>query len=291
MKALLRAGLIAFIFLTSQHAFAQSVDEHGHPFQSEFDFHDRFVLSSSYDFSSKAIAADFEFHVVFDVDFDREQIWWIFRNQFLHLSTFLPLFKDANQGIVLQIFEGRFLRHDLKSHILFPLHKDFRFPAPFDIAVEPKLGGFELDENGEFKRVRPFSIALLADFIRDKDARKRLALGPLLDYQIDQFDSQVRHRISPFTGVRAVHSWENNPGRLRYHLSIDSRYRLDLGKSEPNTSAWNTKGKLEMEWIFLAINDLPFSLTGQLEAEYENTFSWGAKLGLRVSYNPFNSNL
>jgi len=204
-------------------------------------------------------------------------------------------FRAPSRGgwnLSVDLVQADYLRHDTSAFVVVPGEANYRFPAPFDVVVQYGLGGFRMRAGGGlvFRRIDVARVAVLADFLRDPDYRHRLAIGAAGRYRMSRPDggSTWRHGVVPMSGIRALWAWESARGLFRVALHDDLEYGVSfVGSAEP-TWAWSDRASAELEWLLLAVDDMPLSLRvgASMTTEFDRAAvaDWSARIGLRLSF-------
>lgn len=225
------------------------------------------------------------------LDFAQDQIWWMMRHRILETEIANP------QGPLIKttLLQGSYLRHDLNSFVSLPALDSLKIPAPFDLAVEYKLGHFELnpataaDESPSLRRFQAVQIAFLADFLRRADYRHRLAIGPVGWYGAER-DAQSRwvHQVVPLSGAMLRYGWDHRDGLGKIVVSGQCGYADHLQAGQSPQWRWRCDADASAELVLFTINDQPVALPLQLNARWPLDAaqpSITATAGLRISLN------
>lgn len=259
------------------------VDDRGRSMRVTFPLHDRLWLRGGYATGPQPSSL-IELGISFSLraDFPEEEIWWQLRHDVAKVQ--LRLQRSAALGVT--FFEGDYLRHDKSSNILIPRGKrDIRLPAPFDIAVVWMLGRLDVDVQQGIEAADVAEIAVLADFIRDEAYRHRLAVGPSGRYEALRLDPSWRHDVVPFSGVMALYGWEARNGRFSFLVRQSADYTAAIEVSSGVDWSWRLRTMAELEWVSLAINDLPLSLSLEGAANHQlgGSTDWTAGVSARLA--------
>lgn len=191
-----------------------------------------------------------------------------------------------HEQLDVSLYRGRFLRHARDGHIVLPFGIPKKIFLPFDIGAETTVG------NLKYRPFRPMedqvsigvvNIAGLVDFARTRSHGRRLALGPVVRWDVDVDRSMGRlgkvseHAVSPFTmGVLNLH-FESSDGLWSGEL------RAEAGSQWHTQGGWKAQAEAEatLERIVLAINDRPIALTAGV-AYASLTDESIARIGARV---------
>jgi hypothetical protein len=278
-KLLVILGCVAFPWTSLAHAETGphsaekgfATDTHGHRFRTEFPISQRwfagFLADQNGDFSGT-----FGVQTRSSLDFPQEEVWWQLRHTWLNSRW---------DGDLLELttVEGHYLRHDTSSLILVPGEVDIRLPAPFDIALDWRLGHVEdVSHDLQVEEVEVARIHLGADLVRDPEFRHRLVLA-VVPYFVANLDDQG-HRMSPFSQLSMRWGYHSPNGRWLVEAHTSGGYEANFARSEVSWDlVWQAQGRAE--WIWMAVNDQPISLYVQGDADLNN--GWTAAAGLRLS--------
>lgn len=229
------------------------------------------------------------------LDFSDEQIWWMMRHRVLEASAAWR--GEQGQLIDATLVQGSYLRHDLNSFVTIPTLNDLRVPAPFDLAVEYRLGRvmLERDDLGELelKRHELVEIGFLADFIRREDYRHRFAIGPVGWYHADTSEALWRHEVAPLSALMMLYGWDSDDGLISLKARAacgGASHFVASQEDTPSQWRWRCMGRAEAEWTILSVNDQPISLPLDVRVDVPlgdqpARPSALVTLGLRISLN------
>ncbi len=287
------------------------VDTQGRIFRVSFPLYDRFTLTGQLrgDYGSSAenksdflsFGARMTLHKSLALDFSDEEIWWMMRHRFMDV-TYRPTGSGRNH-VRVSVLEGNYLRHDLNSFILLPAANNLRIPANFDIAADYAL--FEMDvehhvgadaeQTWTLNAVEVASMALLMDFVRDEDYRKRFAIGPAGWHTMTRMeDGTWQHQTSALTALKVVYGVDHRNGRMRFYGDVTCGAALNYKVAQGDMASspeWSSRCKTrqEFEWIVLAISDRPVSIPVEVRADLPlaslEQSNVEATVGLRIGFS------
>jgi hypothetical protein len=157
-------------------------------------------------------------------------------------------------------YTGSFLRHSDAPYMVLPTDPPQRFYFPFDVGVEARVGRVRLDP--EAIRLGLARAAVLLDPWRSGKPGNSLEFGVGVSYDLD-LNSEVIHRVAPFTAVSVRWRLQDEDGLTRFDL------RGDLTPHWASAGGWQlgAEAAARFERVLLAFNDEPVALV--LEAGYE----------------------
>jgi hypothetical protein len=270
-----------------------AVDATGERFRVGFPLYERVALGAGLPVASAGEGMgwsspmfDAELRLSLALGFDAEEVWWNMRHRIAHVQVWST--PDDTWRMEATVVDGWYLRHDAGSFIVIPIAEDLRIPAPFDIAVDYRLGRARLAHDSEgwgLERLDVVELAFMADFIRDPQYRKRLAIGPASWYHAVPGDVW-RHELSPMSAGKVLAGWDQRDGLASVYGEAVCGGALVIEGSEEG-SVWRTgcRGELRAEWTPLAISDAPLSipLTARAEVPFgDDPARWSVVLGLRL---------
>ena len=275
---------------------AWRTDERGRVFRVAFPLHDRLLVDYGAvggrgldgergELGHRVHAA---WKTTMGLDFAEENIWWRFRHTFADMNYAWGASSGRMRATAVR---GDYLRHDMSSFIVIPAKRDLKIPAPFDIAVDYKVGDFDLQvDRGQWSlnRVDVAEVAIPLDFIRDPNYRHRLAIGPAASYRIYPGVEPARHELAPLTGVEALYAWESEDGLYSFDVRARCTNAVTLGGDGDGRWKLGCEGHARAEVIVFSINDQPISVPA--EVDISNTYFaddeliWSAWVGLRLSF-------
>lgn len=238
-------------------------------FATCFDPGNRLSLTAATDGFGGAIALRHEIHFQ-----DEPDLVWKLEHHVADVTY--DGFSDRFDGT---LYSGRFLRHMRDGHIVFPL-------TGTKINTHSDIGALFEVAHLQWKGMDPATLgivktALLVDVSRSRDFRRRIALGPVANWDVDlagRTTQIAEHRVAPFSA-----------GRLELHLESSDGLTVWNNFIEAGT-AWHQAGSVwqrqllaetSLERIVLAINDRPIALYGM--ARYDSLRAETiAALGLRI---------
>jgi hypothetical protein len=238
-------------------------------FATCFDPGNRLSLTAATDGFGGAIALRHEIHFQDEPDL----VWKL---EHIAADVTYDGFADRFDGT---LYRGRFLRHMRDGHIVFPL-TGRKIDTHSDIGALFEVGHLQ------WKGMDPATLgvvktALLVDVSRSHDFRRRIAFGPVANWDVDlagRTTTISEHRIAPFSA-----------GRFELHLESSDGLTVWDNHVEAGTawhqagSAWHRQllAETSLERIVLAINDRPIALYGL--ARYDSLRAETiAALGVRI---------
>jgi hypothetical protein len=272
-----------------------AVDATGERFRVGFPLYERITLgaalpvsSGNQDMTWSAPALEAEVRLSLALGFDTEEVWWNMRHALLRTRAWSG--SGDTWNVELTALDGWYLRHDLGSFVVIPVAEDLRIPAPFDIAVDYRLARLKLAHDGQqgwsLGRLDVVELAFMADFIRDPEYRKRLAIGPASWYHATPGDVWT-HELSPMSAGKVLAGWDQRDGLASVYGEAVCGGALTFD-SGGGTSTWRTgcRGELRAEWTPLAISNAPLSipLTARADIPFkgDDPASWSVLVGLRL---------
>lgn len=312
LRAALALVVLAAVTLSAGLGWADSapafdeehylVDDRGRPIRVVFPLHDRITFdfygagrSGGDDARQPEIVRGGRLTVrhSFEAPYPEEEVWWRFRHRWLALGA---LREGDELRLDMTLLSANYMRHAANNYIVIPAADHARIPAPFDIAFEYEVFGITYDDRiGELTSARVAEFAVLLDFLRDSAYRHRLALGPVMAYEIERVngpdeEEEFRvHRFIPASGGRLIYQWEDASGRMAVEGRLQCAAAALLIDRE---MSWRPlcDGEIKAERTVLAINDRPLNLfvEGALRdspdrPEFGSSLKWSATLGLRLS--------
>ena len=307
LRAALALAVLAAMTLSATLGWADSapapahdhylVDDQGRPMRVVFPLHDRVVFDAYATRQAEmARGLGLAIHHSFEVAYPDEEIWWRFRHRWLAARA-TRSGDEFQLGITL--LSATYMRHATSSYIVIPSADHARLPTPFDLAFEYDLFDLNLDpETRQISSARIAEFAFLLDFLRDSSYRHRLAIGPLMAYEIDEIEGlegsdqeEIRraHTFIPASGGRLIYRWENLPGRM----ALDGRFQCAAAATLIDREInWHRlcSAEIKAERTFLAIADRPLNLFIEAalrespdQPELGPPLQWSATVGLRLS--------
>lgn len=274
------------------------VDEQGRRYRVMFPLYDRFYVEGQYAPVSQqpmflqqggSWAGRLGIKSAFALSFTDESIWWNLRHTFLDLTAFSV---DRAFSVRGTLIDASYLRHDISSVVLIPSLGDMRLPAPFDLAMDYRIGRgtftYTSDGGVDFKRLEVADVAFLLDFMRDPQYRHRLAIGPAGWYHAEP-GAIWKNELAPLSALKLVYGWQRADGRFwtLNHATCGAAAHFQ-GGSEGDWR-WRCRGEVNLEWLLVAINDQPISLPieARIDIPLGDTANATAQVtvGLRLSFN------
>lgn len=225
----------------------------------------------------------------FALSFTDESVWWNLRHTFLDLSMFSAGGALSMRGTLI---DASYLRHDVSSVILVPSLGDLRLPAPFDLAMDYRIGrgtlAYTSDGGADLKRLEVADVAFLLDFMRDPQYRHRLAIGPAGWYHAEPGEVW-QNELAPLSALKLVYGWQREDGRFWTLNQATCGTAAHFQGGGEGDWRWRCRGEFNLEWMLVAINDQPLSLPieARVDIPLGNTSRTTAQVtvGLRLSLN------
>lgn len=166
------------------------------------------------------------------------------------------------------LWSGIFLRRLAEPFLLIPAPKPIRFPFPFDVGMAIDAGaarwGSGLAGGSESLDVVPLRGALLLDVARHLGGPvRRASFGPEATWAV-RFEegSKPVQALAPFSAARVELRVESRDGLG----SIDLSGRAGWLMRFPEDNGPFYEGRLSVERILIAVNDVPLAIFGQAAA-------------------------
>ena len=240
-------------------------DEQGRPFRVRFDPASEVrlgLITKAYGGSRRFEAASaLELGVLYRSfvgfgDKEEDRITWQLDHRFL-AGRIQP---GDRLEMDLAAYSGSFLRHSAAPYMVLPTDPPQRFYFPFDVGAEARVGRVRLDP--EAIRLSLARASVLLDPWRSGKPGNSLEFGLGVSYDLD-LNSEVIHRVAPFTAVSLRWRLQDDDGLTRFDL------RGELTPHWASAGGWQLGAETvaRFERVLLAFNDEPVALV--LEAGYE----------------------
>ena len=274
----------ALALMTSVPALAQSTDAHpcrgrtasGSTFVTCFDPGNQLFAQVTNESVGLGIDAR---HTV---ETDDPDVSWRLQHAIAHVEL-----TDAH--IAGALYSGRFLRHSQDGYLLLPTSPPRKVFVPFDIGMEAEAGRIDRGHDETRYTLGAVRAAILVEFTRSDDFRRRLAIGPVVRWDMSlaadaaaDVSAIEEHRVTPFTTGLLDGYWESRDGLTRAQL------RVQAGVVWSNVRQWETEvdAEVALERVLIAINDRPLSLFargGYAHYPEMNAAATGRQIGWRAT--------
>jgi hypothetical protein len=247
------------------------LDPRGRTYAACFDPGNRLVLGGDVDLEGPWFEAGIQLR--HDVPTEDPAVRWRFEHRGLVAEAGVGRFEGL-------LYSGRFLRHSRDGHLVLPTNPPRKIFLPFDVGAEVTLGRVRGVTGAPDVRVDVVRTVAMIDLARSEDFRRRLALGPVAEWDVlvTREDPEIQeHLIVPFTAVQLGLYAEDRRGLTHAQVALEGGARWS------NATGWGRRlaAEASLERVFVAVNDRPVSV--YLAGRWDEPDGFLAHAGLRLA--------